>query len=124
MPGRVTYIQRVFGSVGLAVVLAVVLREGSAGTPFGSMAMPYSAQIDLAVELPSSKTEANQPETASENAEIAEESAKLGRPSAEAAQVGAEPRNDNIARTRVKGASRRKAKLTLRRRASGRAKSR
>lgn len=65
--------------------------------------MPYSAQIAFTVDLPACKTEPNQPETAleiaSENAEVAEESANLDRPSTEAAQVGAEPRNNNIART-------------------------
>ena len=66
------------------------------------MAMPYSPQIAFTVDLPACKTESNQPETpeiASENAELAEESANLDRPSAEAAQVGAEPRNNSIART-------------------------
>lgn len=69
--------------------------------------MPYSPQIAFTVDLPACKTESNQPETAPEkapeiapeNAEVAEESANLGRPSTEAAQVGAEPRNTNIART-------------------------
>ena len=69
--------------------------------------MPYSPQIAFTVDRPACKTEPNHPETAPEtalenaleNAELAEESTNLDRPSTEAAQVGAEPRNNNIART-------------------------
>ena len=63
------------------------------------MAIPYSAQIAFTVDLPVCKTESTQLEIASENAELAEVSANLDRPSTDAAQVGAEPRNTNIART-------------------------
>jgi hypothetical protein len=74
--------------------------EGSAGTPSGSMAMPYSPQIAVVADWPACKTESNHLEIASEKAEIAEESAKWGRASPAAAHDGAEPRNNNMARTR------------------------